>query len=552
MLLESLARLKENETRLREIVVVLGKYGLADWLGSRQVGWLRKWLVASNGQELSRFSHDARIRLVFLELGTTFIKLGQMLSMRPELVGRGLAAELSKLQSSTPADPIDVVRRTIEADLGKPPEALFAEFSPGALASASIAQVHRARLHDGTWVAVKVQHDGIEAKIHRDLDLLQGLAELAQKHIPGLQPYRPVNTVREFRQTLLRELDLRTERRNLEEFVRRFADDNGVRFPRSFPELSGQRVLTMELLEGTSGCDVAVTPPQDVDLALFARRAGTMYLDMIFRDGFFHADPHPGNYVILSGGVVGILDCGMVGRLNDALREDFEGALYAIAQRDAEQLTERVSHLGSPPPDLDRDALRNDLEEFVAEYASRPIAELNLSAALGEMFDIIARYRIVLPRNASLVLRTVMVLEGSAKQLDPAFSLMELVTDYYRSHAGGRWLKPARWMRDAQSAARDYDRLIRSFPKNLADILDRFRAGTLVVRNEHSHLQASVHRLVRGLLVASLVTSAALLLGRGDSATWRTALGLAFMSGAMILGVQLLRSIATAERDPRE
>ena len=549
MLLESLKQLKDNEDRFREIFVVLAKYGLADRLGTHRARWVRRFTVAANGRELSQFSHEERVRLVLLELGTTFIKLGQMLSTRPELVGRALAVELSKLQASTTADPIDVVRRTIEGDLGKPPEASFAEFNPEPLASASIAQVHRARLHGGQLVAVKVQHDGIEVKIRRDLDLMHGLAEFAQKHISALRPYRPVNTVREFRQTLLRELDLRTERRNLEEFIRRFGDDPAVRFPKAYPELSGSRVLTMELLEGVSGCDVEKTFP-GMDLALFARRAGTMYLDMIFRDGFFHADPHPGNYVILPDGVVGVLDCGMVGRLNDALREDFEGALYAIAERDVEELTERVVHLGSPPADLDRDALRNDLGEFVAEYASRPIAELNLSAALSEMFDIIARYRIVLPRNASLVLRTVMVLEGSAKQLDPAFSLMDLVTDYYRTRGGVRWLAPARWRRDARHMARDYDRVLRSFPKNLADVVDQFRAGKLVIRHEHRHLQESVHCLVKGLLTAALLISAALLFSNGEFATSRGALGLALLGAGVWLGVLLLRAIATAERSP--
>ena len=526
---------------------MLGKYGLADWLGTSRTKWLREQLVTPQGERLDQFGHEERIRLALQELGTTFIKLGQMLSTRPELVGPSLATELGKLQAAAPADPADVVRHTIEAELGKPVEELFEEFSPEALASASIAQVHRARLRGGQVVAVKVQHDGIEEKIHRDLDLMRGLAAFAQKHAPTHQKYRPVNTVREFRQTLLRELDLRAERRNLEEFARRFAGDPGVRFPRAYPELSGRRVLTMELLEGVLGCDVGKAAP-GMDLPAFARRAGTMYLDMIFRDGFFHADPHPGNYVVLPGDVVGVLDCGMVGRLDEGLREDFEGTLRAVSERDVEEMTERVIHLGAPPPDLDRDALRSDLTEFVAQNASRPVKELDLSAALREMFEIIARYRIVLPRNASLLLRTLMVLEGSARRLDPAFSLMDLITDY-QARSGG--LKPGRWLRDARRAARGYDRLLRQFPQDLADILDRFRAGKLEVKHEHRHLQESVHRLVRGLLTASLLLSAALLLGRSDETLWRTALGLVCLVLAAFLGVRLFLSIKAAEGDSR-
>jgi ubiquinone biosynthesis protein len=549
MLLKSLTRLQANEARLREILLVLGKYGLADWLGTPRTKWLRKWLVTSSGQRLDQVGHEERIRLTLLELGTTFVKLGQMLSTRPDLIGPTLAAELSKLQSSTPADTIEVVRHTITAELGRPPEELFAEFSAEAMASASIGQVHRARLPDGQAVVVKVQHAGIEATIQRDLMLMLGLAELAQKHVRALRSYRPVSTVREFRRTLLRELDLRGERRHLEEFSRHFAKDTGVYFPKVYPALSGRRVLTMELLEGIPGTE-ASKGLAEVDSALFVQRAATMYLDMIFRDGFYHADPHPGNYVILPGSVVGVLDCGMVGRLDDVLRDELEGTLLAVAERDVQELTERVIRLGSPPADLDREALRVDLAEFVADYGSRPIKELELRAALGEMIDIIARYRIALPSSVSLLLRTLMILEGSARQLDPTFSLMDLIVKY-RTRAGKARLLPGRWLRDLRRMARGYDRLLRLFPEDASDILHRLRTGRFELKHEHRHLQASVHRLVQGLLTASLLLSSALLLSRGEGSfleLLRPGLGLVALALAGFLGFRLLRSIRATER----
>lgn len=549
MLLDSLSRLQENAVRLREILVVLGKYGLADWLGTTRVGWLRKFLKSSQGQRLDQCRHEERIRLAMLELGVTFIKLGQMLSTRPDLVGPSLATELSKLQSSTPPQPLDIVRRTIESELGKPPEELFEEFCPDAMASASIGQVHRARLRGGQPVVVKVQHDGIEPRMHRDLDLLHGLAELAQRHVSALRNYRPVNTVREFRRTLLRELDLTSERRNLEEFARRFAGDPAVRFPRVYPELCGRRVLTMELLEGVPGTEVRSVPIGELNLGPLARRAGMMYLKMIFRDGFYHADPHPGNYVILPGGVLGMLDCGMVGRLDDGLREEISALLAAVAEQDVEELVERVVRLGSPPPDLDRSALRADLAEFVAEYGTRPVKELDLGAALGEVIDVVARYQIVLPANASLLLRTLAVLEGTTKQLDPAFSLMDLIEDYQARHAG-RWLLARHWLRDVRRAARNYQRFARMLPGDLTDILHRLRTGAFEFEHEHRHLQTSIHHLVQGLVTSSLLLSAALLLSRSEvglPSLIKLLLGLACLALAGVLGFRLLRGINEAE-----
>jgi ubiquinone biosynthesis protein len=516
MLFDSLTRMQENAGRLREIVTVLGKYGLADWLARSRVRWLKKLLVTAEAKRIGQLRHEERIRLALLELGTTFVKLGQMLSTRPELVGPEMADELSKLQASTPADPPEVVRATIESELGQPVEQLFEEFSFDAMASASIAQVHRARLAGGHRVVVKVQHAGIEARIHRDLDLLLGLADLARKHVNGLRNYRPVAMVRQFRRTLLRELDLTRERRNLEEFARNFADDPTVHFPAVYPERCSRRVLTMELLEGIPGTEARTVPAHQVNLAEFARRAGNLYLNMIFRDGFYHADPHPGNYLILPDGVVGVLDCGMVGRIDDALRSQIEAMLLAVVEHDAEEMADRVVEVGAPPRDLNVQALRADLAEFVAEYGSLSIRDLDLGAALNEVIGIIARHRILLPSEAALLLRTLVVLDGTARQLDPTFSLIELIADYQTSRTWRR-LVPRRWLRGLRRTTRDYDRLLRLFPREAADILERLRSGTLQTTHEHPDLEAGVNRLARAVLIGCLLLASALLLGRSDT-----------------------------------
>ena len=290
------------------------------------------------------------IRLALTELGTTFIKFGQVLSTRPDIVTPSLADELAKLQTDTPPDPPEVVRETIIAELGLPPEELFDEFDPIPIASASIGQVHAGRLKDGARIVVKVQRKGISDRVARDLDLLAGLAELAERYYEPAKAYRPVATVRQFRKVLNRELDFTAERRNLSTFCRNFADQPNVHFPAPFADFSSRRVLTMELLEGMHGLEVKAAPLAEItpeDLALHAAR---VYLQMIFQDGFYHADPHPGNYLVLAGGVLGILDAGMVGRLDEDLRDQLEALIVAVYHRDAIRLTDTIVTLGSSPP----------------------------------------------------------------------------------------------------------------------------------------------------------------------------------------------------------
>jgi ubiquinone biosynthesis protein len=298
-------------------VSILSRYGLADWLAGLNYDWLQGRLVSCDGERLGKLTHEARIRLALTELGTTFIKIGQILSTRADLVGPDLAEELGQLRSNTPPDPPQTVRDTILSELGKPVDQLFVDFDEHPSASASIGQVHRARLAAGQAVVIKVQHAGIEQKILEDLDITAGLAELLQKHVPRLRPYQPVATVREFRWILLNELNFGLERRNLEELAKNFADNPSVHFPIVYPDLCSRRVLTMEMLQGLSAENIEGLRQAKVDLDELARRGANMYLEMIFRDGFYHADPHPGNLMVLPGGVIGILDCGMVGRIDD-------------------------------------------------------------------------------------------------------------------------------------------------------------------------------------------------------------------------------------------
>jgi len=505
-----LERLERNAKRLGEIVGVLAKYGLADWLKGVNLSWIQARLRSVDGQKISTLDTAKRVRLAFTELGTSFIKLGQVLSTRSDLVGPAVARELTKLQSDAPADTFESIRATITAELGQSPEEIFAEFELEPMASASIAQVHRARLKTGEDVVVKIQHAGIEDTINPDLEIVAVLAELAEKHAPQLRLYRPVDTVRQFRRTLTRELNFHYELQNLDTFSRHFKGDATVRFPKPFRDYSAKRVLTMEQLHGIQGTDLEASTNPDLDRNAFARHGANVYLEMIFRDSFFHADPHPGNLMLLPGNVVGILDCGMAGHLDEDLRDDIESLLVAAFENDAVHLTEVVLRLGDAPEECPRDRLRGDLEEYLVDYVNRPLADLDISAALNGLVEIIYRYSIALPSGFLLLLRTLVVLEGTSRLLSPEFSLAELMRPFYLKTVRRRFA-PKKLATKLRRAYRDWDRLLGMLPRDLGEVLTRLRNGTFRVHLEHRHLDPVVNRLVLGILTAAVFLGSSLL-----------------------------------------
>ncbi len=551
MILASITRIEKNALRLNEILSVLGRYGLADWFGNLPYDWFQKRLVAFDGQRLGGLTKEARIRLALIELGTTFIKLGQILSTREDLVGPTLATELKQLQDRTPPDPPEVVRQTVAAELGKPPEEVFQEFEAAAFASASIAQVHRARLPDGRRVIVKVQHAGIEGKVNCDLDLMMGLAEVLQKHVPQLRSYRPAATTREFRRVMLSELDFSSERRNLETFTRNFAEEKTVHFPSVYPELCSRRVLTVELLEGILVTNHEELHASGIDLNQVALRAADMYLEMIFRDGFYHADPHPGNFILLPGGVVGVLDFGMVGRMDEQLKDHLDTLLLAVNRGDSGRLTEWALSLGRGLTDLDRAGLQSEVSDFATELVGQSIGEMNISGAIERMTGIMRRYGLVMPPSVSLLIKTLVMLEGTARQLDPSFSLAE-VLERYQASAAHTLADPQRWLRKMERSYRDWERLAKVLPESLADVLSGFRGGTIELKHSDLRLKKAVDRLAIGILSAALFLGAAQLLSRASQDTVGSranGIGLVFLVAAVALALRLVRAIHKAEKE---
>lgn len=544
MKIEPLARLERHAKRLGEIAAVLGKYGLADLFGGFDYPWLNNRLRSADGQVLSDLTTPARVRMAMTELGTTFIKLGQMLSTRPDLVGAEMAGELAELQSNVPAEPVESARAILLEDLGQSAEEIFAEFEDLPLAAASIAQVYKARLHTGEHVVVKIRRSGIEAKSTTDLEIVQAMAELLEKHSPALRPYQPVAIVRQFRKALLREMDFTYEKRNIEEFTRNFADEPNVRIPAVYADLCSSQIITMEHLQGLPGTDIEALRHSGENLAEFARRGANMYLEMVFRDGFYHADPHPGNLMLLPGCVVGVIDCGQVGRIDDELRDEVEALLLAIVENDSTQVTEQVLRLGAVPPDFNRERLRGDLDEFMADFVGHPLSDINVGHALTSLIEIIRRYHITLPPPLAVLLKTLIVLEGTSRRFSPEVSLAELMQPFCQRMILRR-LSPTRLVRRARRTYRDWDRLLSALPRDLTDLLARFRDGTLTVHLDHRHLDPIINRLVLGVLTAAIfLGSSQLWSSNAKPLLWGVSVfgALGYMI-SLYLGWRLLRAI---------
>lgn len=510
MSIPGLVPMVRNVGRFREIVSTLMKYGLADWLSSVPGGWLKEYLSTPEGEKIADLSYPVRLRLALTELGTTFIKLGQILSTRQDLVGPEFCEELTKLQSHTPADDYETVCKIIEEDLGGPPEKIFGTFQKEPSGSASIGQVHRAVLVDGTQVVVKVRHKGIEERIRSDLEILDILASLADKHSPMLRLYRPVETAADFRRILLDELNYASELRNLTRFRGNFEDQKDVRFPEPYKEYSTERVLTMEEFEGTPVAE-AQTVADQFDIPEIAKIGANVYLDMVFRDGFFHADPHPGNLMILPDGVVGILDCGMVGKIDEHLRDQVEDMLMAIVESDGLWLTTIVVDLGQVPTNLDRDLLQRDVVDFVEEYVGLPTEDFDLSGALDDLMRIIRLHHILLPPRVSLLVKVMAMLDGTGRVLQSDFSLLEIIAPY-RYNILQRRMSPFRLWRDTKRSYREWSKLFEILPRDTREIMQSIKRGKFEVHLDHRRLDKIINRMTWGIMTAALYVGSAQIL----------------------------------------
>ena len=522
----SVPQLYRNVRRWTEIVSVLSKYGLADWLSQFHIDFLTNLLGASEGQSQSNLTQQQRIRMALAELGPTFIKFGQLLSTRPDAIGQELAEELSKLQSDTPSDDFETVKSIVESELGKPLEEVFGDFETTPIASASIGQVHLAKISADKFccepsdpadaesgmidVVVKVRHAGNESKIETDLDIISGLAQLAER-IDEFKAYQPVQVVNALSRSMRRELDFEREQRNLIQFAGMFKKNKSIVTPRPYPDLCSSRMITMQRVVGNDLKEASRNGTSKEKLSWVASTGADLYLQMIFNHGFYHADPHPGNILLTNDGKIGLLDFGMVGRISEQLREDIESMLVAIVNQDVPMLTSLIRRVGNCPPDLDDAALSSDIADFVGQYSTQNVSHFDMSGALKDFVTVVRQYKITLPAEASLLIKVLVTLEGTGRMLAPEFSLMEIMKPFQRMLVLKR-LSPTRQMRNMRRFYLEVEQLVDALPTRLTNILEQVQSGSFDVHLVHRRLGPTANRLVVGLMTSALFLGSSLML----------------------------------------
>jgi ubiquinone biosynthesis protein len=539
--------------RYRQIAEVLIRNGLGYLV---DVLRLKRFVPFHHGDDghaaTAESIQPARVRLALEELGATFIKFGQILSTRPDLLPPQYVKELAKLHDDATPVASDAIVEVVAAELGKPVEAIFARFEHHPLAAASIGQAHAATLSDGTEVVVKVRRPGVVEQVHEDVEILRNVAAAASRRWPEAQQYDLVGLTNEFADTLQSELDYVREGRNAERFARNFEGDATVHIPRVFWDTSTSRVLTLERVRGIKVDNPSALAGTDIDGRTLARRAVGMLLKMIFEDGFFHADPHPGNFFIEPGGRIGLVDFGMVGTVDERSRELLADLLLALVSRDADRVVEGMLELGAVRGDLDRKGLRADLDTLLSRYAEVPLGSIALAPLLEEALTVVRNRHLQMPSNFALLLKTLIMAEGLGARLDPEFQFIEELKPHAERLAL-RQYSPTAWGRRMARASVDAARLATELPGEVRRVLQAVDRNNLEfgIRRQSiepvvERLEQLTNRLVLGILAAAFIVGLAVLLLIYHPTGWEAWAGVAFGVGFAIaagVGVYLAWTI---------
>ncbi len=546
--------------RYREIAQVLVRHGLGelvDLLELQPYLRLPRRLVRRWREEAPPLSAPERLRLALEELGPTFVKLGQVLSTRPDLVPPAYIAELIKLQDAVPPGPWGPIQDQIEKELGGPTAELFASIEHEPIAAASLAQVHTATLHNGSDVVVKVQRPGIEETVGVDLEILQDVAQLLEDRISVARLYDLPEIAREFGATLRAELDFYREGHNADRFRENFADEPYLYVPEIHWDFTTRRVLVMERIQGIKIDEVQALKDAGYDCRRIATHAARMVVKEVLEDGFFHADPHPGNFIIMPGEVIGAMDFGMVGHVGHRLRADLTRLYIATIRLDEQGIVDHLIRMGAIVEEIDRMALERDLAILLRKYHGLPLEAVRARDAMQDVLPIAFRHHMRLPSQLWLLGKTLAMLEGVALQLDPEFNFFAFSRPHLRRFLI-KMVLPSDLAPSLIQVGGDWSHLLSLLPRIGSQLLIQAERGKLGVTLEHKGLERALDRLERSanrisvsVLLAGLILGLALIIpafNLAEEIGLATVLVIAGFFGASVLGLWLIFSIWRSRR----
>ena len=512
-----IGRTYRHLNRYRQILSVFFKYGFENFIEQLKIDHYLEigFKMVSNKRrdKVAKLTKQERIRLALEELGPTYIKLGQTLSTRTDLISVDLINELTKLQDNVPPFPFSEAKKIIESDLNTGIDNIFDFIDEKPIASASIAQVHKARLFDGEEVAVKIQRPGIKRIIEVDLEIMLYLANLMERHIKEIALQRPVKIVEEFARTLAKEIDFRIEATNIERFNKNFINDKTTYIPVVFRQLTTSRVLTMEFVKGIKVSEIDCLEKAGLDRKKITKRGANLILKQIFNHGFFHADPHPGNIFVLPDNVICLVDFGMVGFVDRQTREYFVNLIDSVVQKNASKVALAMLELADTDQTPDMSLFEREVADFMNQHLYKQLKDIETGKLLQNLFEIASHHNLRIPPNIIMMLKAIVTIEGVGLMLDPDFDIIDLAEPFIRRIKLDRY-SPKRITDDILVFTKELMQFTQQFPKDLLDISKLAKQNKISVNIRHHGLEnmlATHHQISNRISFAIVI--AALLIG---------------------------------------
>ncbi|UCE52686.1 MAG: AarF/ABC1/UbiB kinase family protein [Desulfobacterales bacterium] len=550
-----LSRTYRHLARYRQILTVLFKYGFGDLLEMLKIDQYievgLQMISKKRAERAEKLTRPQRLRMAFEELGPTYIKLGQILSTRPDLIPVEFIDELSKLQDKVPPFPFSDVRTVVASEFGVSPEELFESLDETPLASASIGQVHRAVLKDGENVAVKFQRPGIRRIIEVDLEIMLHLATLAERHIEELSFHRPVKIVKEFARTLEKEIDYKIEATNMERAARQFLDTSYVYIPKVYRDTTTSRILTTEFIEGIKISEIDKLEAAGLDRKLITTRGAELVLSQIFDHGFFHADPHPGNIFVLPNNVICLLDFGMAGVVDRQTREDFVDLIDSVVHQNEARAAQALLKLTYWQEQPELRTFEREMADFMGRHLYKPLKDIEFAKLLRDLLELATNFRLQIPPDIFLMMKAIGTLESVGRILDPDFDMIANAAPFVQRVKLDRF-RPQRIAGDVIDLASKLLQFLQQFPEDLLDLADLIRRQKIRLQLEHHGLETMLathdqisNRLAFSIIIAALIIGSALIvISEIPPLIFGISLiGIILFSAAAIMGIWLLVAI---------